>query len=97
MLLYASANRDETVFEEPFKLDLLRSPNPHVSFGVPGSPHLCMGNHLGRREIQLMFQVIFEQLPDLHVTGEPDWLRSSSLNAIKHLPVAFTPRKRQEV
>jgi cytochrome P450 len=97
MLLYASANRDGSVFSDPYRLDLRREPNRHVSFGAPGSPHLCLGNHLGRREIQAMFRAIFERLPDIRVAGDPVWLRSSSLNAIKQLPVKFTPRKRQAV
>jgi len=88
ILFYNSANRDEDVFDEPQRFDLLRSPNPHVGFGAPG-PHFCLGAHLARREITVMFRELFRHLPDIHATGEPDRLRSNFINGIKHLPCAF--------
>jgi len=90
LLFYNSANRDETVFDDPDRFDVLRSPNPHVGFGGPG-PHFCLGAHLARREIGVMFRELFHRLPDLEVAGEPEQLRSSFINGIKHLPVRFTP------
>jgi len=65
------------------------TPNPHVGFGGPG-PHFCLGAHLARREVTVMFRELFQRLPDIEVTGEPAWLRSSFINGIKHLPVAYT-------
>jgi cytochrome P450 len=90
VLWYASANRDEAVFADPYRFDLSRSPNEHVGFGGPG-PHYCLGANLARREIKVMFRQIFDRLPDLEITGEPDRLRSNFINGIKRMPCAFTP------
>lgn len=90
LLFYNSANRDETVFEDPYVFDVRRSPNPHVGFGAAG-PHFCLGAHLARREIDVLVRVLFERLPDIVATGEPDRLRSNFINGIKHLPCRFTP------
>ena len=85
LLLYAAANRDPAVFRDPEVLDLARDPNPHVGFGSRG-PHFCLGAHLARRELAVTFRALFDQLPDLEVTGQPDRLRSSFVNGIKRLP-----------
>ncbi|SHN74950.1 Cytochrome P450 [Geodermatophilus obscurus] len=85
LLLYAAANRDPAVFRDPEVLDLARDPNPHVGFGSRG-PHFCLGAHLARRELAVTFRALFDQLPDLEVTGEPDRLRSSFVNGLKRLP-----------
>ena len=89
ILFYNSANRDEAVFADPQRFDVLRAPNPHVGFGAPG-PHFCLGAHLARREITVMFRELFRKLPDIRATGEPDRLRSSFINGIKHLPCAYS-------
>ncbi len=89
-LWYASANRDEEVFEDPFRFDVTRSPNEHVGFGGPG-PHFCLGANLARREIKVMFRQIFERLPDLEITGEPERLASNFVHGIKRMPCRFTP------
>jgi cytochrome P450 len=86
LLFYGSANRDETAFDAPFSLDVGRSPNPHMGFGAAG-PHFCLGSHLARREITVVFRKLFELMPDLEVVGPPDRLRASFVNAIKRLPV----------
>ena len=90
ILYYSPGNRDEAVFDEPYRFDLRRDPNPHVGFGGPG-PHFCLGAHLARREITVMFRELLARIPDIHATGEPERLRSSFINGIKHLPVQFTP------
>src|SRR5580658_8604957 len=90
ILFYNSANRDEDVFDDPFRFDVRRSPNPHFGFGAAG-PHFCLGAHLARQEINVMFRQLFERLPDIAATGEPDRLRSSFINGIKHLDCTFTP------
>ena len=90
VLWYASANRDETVFVDPDRFDVTRDPNPHVGFGGPG-PHFCLGAHLARREVGVMFRELLTRLPDIHATTGPDRLRSNFVNGIKHLPCAFTP------
>jgi cytochrome P450 len=90
ILYYWSANRDEDVFDDPFGFDVRRDPNPHVGFGGPG-PHFCLGAHLARREITVMFRELFRRIPDIQASGEPSRLRSGFINGIKHLPVTFTP------
>lgn len=91
VLFYNSGNRDEAVFEDPQRLDLRRDPNPHLGFGAPG-PHFCLGAHLARREITVMFRELFATVPDICASGPPDRLLSNFINGIKHLPCAFTPR-----
>ncbi len=91
LLFYNSANRDEAVFQDPYRFDVGRSPNPHLGFGAAG-PHFCLGAHLARREISVMFQELFRVLPDLHASGPAVQLRSSFVNGIKALPCEFTPR-----
>lgn len=90
VLYYGSANRDEEVFVDPERFDVRRDPNPHVGFGGPG-PHFCLGAHLARREMAVMFRELYSRLPDLDLAGEPVQLRSNFINGIKHLPVSFTP------
>lgn len=89
-MFYLAANRDPAVFDDPLSFNVLRDPNPHVGFGGPG-PHFCLGAHLARREILVMFRELFGRLPDLRVDGEPDLLLSSFIHGIKHLPASFTP------
>ena len=91
VLFYNSANRDETVFADADTFDLGRDPNPHYGFGASG-PHFCLGANLARREIAVAFATLFELMPDLVVVGEPDRLRSSFVNGIKHLTVRLTGR-----
>jgi cytochrome P450 len=90
VLWYNSANRDEAVFDDPYRFDVTRAPNDHVGFGGPG-PHFCLGAHLARREMTVMFRELFERLPDIHAVGPPDQLRSNFINGIKHLRAEFTP------
>ena len=90
VLWYISANRDEEVFADPYRFDLRRTPNEHVGFGGPG-PHHCLGAHLARREITVMFRELFRRLPDLEISGPPQMLASNFIHGIKHMPCAFTP------
>jgi cytochrome P450 len=90
VLWYASANRDAAVFDEPFTFDVGRTPNDHLGFGGPG-PHFCLGAHLARREITVMFKELFARMPDLRAVGEPDRLQSNFINGIKHLRAEWTP------
>jgi cytochrome P450 len=89
LLFYWAANRDPKHFTDPRRFDVLRSPNPHVGFGGPG-PHFCLGAHLARREVTVMFRELLTRIPDIRATTGPDRLTSSFINGIKHLPVAFT-------
>jgi cytochrome P450 len=88
LLFYQAANRDESVFAEPDRFDITRSPNPHVGFGSPG-PHFCLGAHLARREISAVLRELLGRVPDIRAAGEPDYLLSSFINGIKHLPCEF--------
>jgi len=86
VIWYISANRDEAVFDDPFRFDIHRSPNPHVAFGG-GGPHFCLGANLARLEIRVMFEEVMRRLPDLQPAGPVQRLRSNFINGIKHLPV----------
>jgi cytochrome P450 len=90
VLWYNSGNRDEDVFDQPQRFDVARAPNEHVGFGGPG-PHFCLGAHLARREIRVMFREILRRLPDLEITGPPAMLRSNFVHGIKRMPCRFTP------
>jgi methyl-branched lipid omega-hydroxylase len=91
VLFYSSANRDEAVFDDPHRFDVGRDPNDHVGFGGPG-PHFCLGAHLARREMTVMFRELFRRMPDIRPSGPPARLRSNFINGIKHLPAEWTPR-----
>jgi methyl-branched lipid omega-hydroxylase len=89
VLWYNSANRDERVFTNPFEFDVLRSTQPaQAGFGA-GGPHFCLGANLARREISVMFDEIRRRLPNMHITGEPEYLQSFFINGIKRLPCAW--------
>ena len=88
VLYYYSANRDESVFGDPERFDITRSPNPHIAFGAAG-PHFCLGAHLARREITVMLRELLTRVPGIRVAGEPDRLLSSFVNGIKRLPCEF--------
>ncbi|GII54797.1 methyl-branched lipid omega-hydroxylase [Planotetraspora thailandica] len=88
LLFYNSANRDEAVFVDPDVFDITRAPNPHVGFGGPG-PHYCLGAHLARREITVMFRELFTRMPEIRVEGEPSYLLSNFINGIKHMRFRF--------
>lgn len=90
LMFYLAANRDEDVFENPYDFDVRRTPNDHIGFGGPG-PHFCLGAHLARRQILVMYRELFERVPDIHATGEPVSLLSSFIHGIKHLDAEFTP------
>lgn len=93
VLFYGAANRDPRVFDDPDTFDVRRDPNPHVGFGGPG-PHFCLGAHLARRELSIIFRQLFARLPDIEVVGEPVHLAAMGIplvGGIKHLPVRFTP------
>ncbi|MFG1683743.1 cytochrome P450 [Nonomuraea sp. NPDC049269] len=87
VLFYWAANRDEAVFEDPERFDITRSPNPHVGFGGPG-PHFCLGAHLARREITVMYRELLRRVPGIEA-GKPDRLHSSFINGIKRLECTF--------
>lgn len=89
VMFYRSANFDEEVFEDPHTFNILRDPNPHVGFGGTGV-HYCIGANLARMSIDLMFNAIADNMPDLTSVGTPERLRSGWLNGIKHWQVDYT-------
>jgi methyl-branched lipid omega-hydroxylase len=91
VLWYWSGNRDEAVFDDPHTFDIGRTPNDHIGFGGPG-PHFCLGAHLARREISVMFRELLRRMPDIHSVGEPVRLRSGFINGIKHMRAEWTPK-----
>ncbi|MDQ2677102.1 MAG: cytochrome P450 [Actinomycetota bacterium] len=96
VLFYGAANRDPRVFDDPERFDVRRDPNPHVGFGGPG-PHFCLGAHLARRELSVVFRQLLTRLPDIEVVGEPTHLEAAGVplvGGIKRLPVRFTPTAR---
>ncbi|WP_254052234.1 cytochrome P450 [Aeromicrobium sp. A1-2] len=88
-LFYASANHDSDVFENPDEFNILRDPNPHLSFGGHGA-HYCIGANLARLEVELMFNAIADHMPDITKVAEPRRLRHGWINGIKELQVKYS-------
>ncbi|MEU5260599.1 cytochrome P450 [Amycolatopsis sp. NPDC021455] len=86
VMWFASGNRDEDVFDDPYTFDVTRKPNDHVTFGK-GSPHFCLGNSLARMEIRLMFETLLPRLRRIELAGDVRRVRSNFVNGIKQLPV----------
>jgi cytochrome P450 len=91
-MFYPSANRDEDVFEDPYRFDITRSPNEHLAFGGYGE-HFCLGANLARLELRTIFRELFERLPDIELDGPVERLHSTLVGGIKHMPVRFTPAR----
>ncbi|HEY1972205.1 MAG TPA: cytochrome P450 [Pseudonocardia sp.] len=89
VMFYRSGNQDESVFDNPERFDIARTPNNHIGFGG-GGPHFCLGSHLARTQLKALFRELLFRLPDLRV-GEPEYLAGNFINGIKRLPVTFTP------
>ena len=90
VVYYASANFDEDVFENPYRLDITRNPNEHLTFGG-GGEHFCLGANLARVEIKAMVREVMTRLPDIQLAGDPIRMRSDFINGINRMPVTFTP------
>jgi cholest-4-en-3-one 26-monooxygenase len=87
-MFYASANFDEKVFDDPFRFDITRDPNPHVGFGGHGA-HYCLGANLARQEIRVIFDALADVAPDISKLEEPKRLRHGWINGIKDLQVRY--------
>jgi len=85
-----SANRDERVFEDPFRFDLTRSPNLHVAFGF--GAHVCLGASLARLEMRVAFQELLRRIETFRTEGPIDWMPSNRLLGIRHMPISITCR-----
>ena len=90
VMFYESANRDESVFEDPDRFDITRSPNPHVGFGGGGA-HFCLGANLARAQLRALFARLSDRASTIEA-GEPDFLVSNFINGIKRMPVTVTAR-----
>ena len=88
---FASGNRDDDVFDDPYRFDVTRTNIDHVTFGK-GSPHLCLGNALARMEIRLMFEELIPRLASIELDGDVTRVRSNFVNGIKKFPVRVTTR-----
>jgi cholest-4-en-3-one 26-monooxygenase len=94
VIYYTSANRDESVFEDPDTFDITRDPNPHLGFGG-GGPHFCLGRHLAKLEIEELFRALIERVDRVELVSEPRRLRSNFINGIKEMQVRFIPKDAQ--
>ena len=89
-LWWASANRDETVFDDPFRFDVRRDPNPHLTFGH--GAHFCLGANLARLEMRLMLDALLDRFDAIVPTGPIEWTRSNKHTGVRHMPVQLVPR-----
>jgi cytochrome P450 len=88
---FASGNRDEDMFDDPYRFDVTRTNVDHLTFGK-GSPHVCLGNALARMEIRLMFTELIPRLASIELNGEVTRIRSNFINGIKKFPVRVQPK-----
>ena len=94
LLLYESANFDETKFDDPFTFDITRAPNEHVAFGF--GAHYCLGQALARLELEVMFERLMQRLPDIELTSDSASLprrEANFITGLEAMPVKFTPTK----
>jgi cholest-4-en-3-one 26-monooxygenase len=85
-MFYTSANRDESVFDDPMTFDITRAPNDHIAFGGGGAHH-CLGANLARLELQILFKELLASTRSIELAGDVERLRSNFINGIKHMPV----------
>jgi cytochrome P450 len=86
VMWFASGNRDEDVFDNPYQLDVTRQPNDHITFGK-GGPHFCLGSTLARMEMRVLFSELLPRLRSVELAGEVTRVRSNFVNGIKQFPV----------
>ncbi len=87
---WPSANRDESVFDDPFRFDIRRSPNPHVTFGH--RTHFCLGANLARLEIRLVLDEVLDRWEDIALVGPVSRVRTNKHAGVSHVPLAFRAR-----
>jgi cytochrome P450 len=88
LLSYPSANRDEEVFDDPFRFDVGRDPNKHLAFGF--GVHYCLGAALARMETRALFAELLPRLESIELAGQPEWVATTFVGGLKHLPVRYT-------
>jgi cytochrome P450 len=86
VMFLLSANRDDAVFRDPWRIDITRDPNPHIAFG--GGIHFCLGSALARMELKAMYRELFTRVPQMRI-GAAEFATDNHLNAIKHLDISF--------
>ena len=86
-LFYGSANRDEEVFDEPFRFRIDRSPNRHLGFGI--GEHFCLGAHIARLEMEAVYRHFLPKLAEVELAGPVDRLHSSLVGGVKRLPIRY--------
>jgi cytochrome P450 len=91
VMYFGAANRDPDQFARPDDLDLSRFPNEHIAFG--GGPHVCLGQHLARLEIDAVLSEVLSRLEAIEVVGEPEWLASTFISGPRSLHVRFRRRE----
>lgn len=91
VIWFPSGNRDEAVFDDPYRFDVQRDAKEHMAFGK-GGPHLCLGNQLARMEVRIMFDELLRRVSSVEQTGEVRRVRSNFVNGIKSFPVRVTTR-----
>jgi cytochrome P450 len=91
VIWFMSADYDHEVFDDPYRFDIDRTPNDHVAFGRM-SPHLCLGAHLARLELRILFEELLPRIMVARITGPAERLRSNFISGIKHLPMEITTR-----
>lgn len=89
-MLYASANRDERVFDDPHTFRIDRDPNRHLAFGV--GEHFCIGAHVARMELRSLFRQLIDRLEFVELAGPVERLRMNAVSGIKHLPIRYRLR-----
>ena len=89
-LFYASANRDEEVFEDPFSFLIDRVPNRHIGFGV--GEHFCLGAHLARLEMQVAYKYLLPRIEEIELAGPVERLHSALVGGVKKLPIRYKLR-----
>jgi cytochrome P450 len=87
VLFYASANRDEAVFEDPFTFRVDRKPNPHLAFGI--GEHFCLGAHLARHSQRALLSELVRRLDSIELAGDPERIHSSFVVGLKKLPLRY--------
>ena len=90
VMFYASANRDESVFDDPYSFDIDRHPNRHIAFGY--GEHFCMGTHFARRSMRAIVEQFARRVEHWELAAEPDWIRASFVVGLRHLPVRYKIR-----
>ena len=93
VMWYASANRDDEAFDDPYRFDVTRYTRPDVptQLGFGAGQHFCLGSRLAELQLKVLFEELLKRFPDIHVSGPVRRLRSNFISGIKEMPVRYTP------